>query len=384
MTPATRDRLSDNVEEGLALGVPEGKTVVFVGSDDIVADEAGTPQFHPDLMKAFEAARVDSSVIQPALDSFMNHNGGASAYVTPETSIMGMPTASEEGMPYTTDAPPYEINSGALQPDRIPGTPDDHFLKDGDHELDHFRNGNEIPQANIQAMQDFVAGIDPKTLDELKRDETGAAVQSFLENAYRRGDIPTRSEEYESDAHANNRYAEHFAAGRATDPRLPDYDRWKRAEESMMDGQYGSTYTVNGLSPLAGEKPLTPHEIPVAENQIMSAAQRVQERIDGSILDTLDDQGEFDPDKQRLKAQTMYQETRRALAVGELDDLPYGKKVAERFVEGAERYAPEYYGVAPEDIRNDLPQMPQQAYGIPAAQPSFDARTSGAAAPALP
>lgn len=325
-------------------------------------------------MKAFEAARVDPSAVQPALDSLMDHNGGASAYVTPKTSIMGMPTASEEGMPYTTDASPYKINSGALQPDRIPGTPDDHFLKDGDHELDHFRNGNEVPQANIQAIEDFVDRIDPKTREELKRDETGAAVQAFIENAYGKGKIPIRSAEYESDAHSNKRYAEHLAAGRATDPRLPDYDRWKRTEESMMDGKYGSTYAVNGLAPLAGETPLTPHEIPVAETQIMSAAQRVQDRIDANILDTWDDQGAVDPDKQRLKAQTMYQETRRALAAGELDDLPYGKKVAERFVEGAERYAPEYYGVAPEDIRNDPPQMPQQDAQ---QQPLHGLRTSG-------
>lgn len=159
--------------------------------------------------------------------------------------------------------------------------------------------------------------------------------------------------EHRSDQAANNSYARDLAEGRATDPEVPYYGRDARATATML-GLGGDDYATGGIVPLAGEAPLTDAQLKIAEAQIQEAAMLPRQ----SILDRGGDIPDIETDPQ-LYSQAVYEETRYLLERGDFDDMPYGKQVAERFVDGAQRYGQEYYNVAPEDAINTPPAIPQ-------------------------
>jgi hypothetical protein len=209
-----------------------------------------------------------------------------------------------------------ETVPGRFKGENIPGTLQDHQIWTAHHETDHCEN----------------------------------AVETY--------------HEYISDAKANRQYAQDLKEGRAADPEVPYFIRDMRAASAIL-GTSGDEYLTNGLSPLAGETPLSERELHAAKTQIEEAQQRIYNVIyqDTGILQTT----LMEMDNSRMNARMVYNQSKVMLQYGAFDDIPYGKTTVERFVDGAERYGHEYFNVSREDKLYGTPTMPQEAYGIPDA-----------------
>lgn len=171
--------------------------------------------------------------------------------------------------------------------------------------------------------------------------------------------------EYNSDKHAATKYAEAYGNKLASDATVPYFIRTLRAESTVLDREGElDKYVLNGIVPLPGEgAPLSPADQNIAAEQIKDFREELYKNT-GIDKDKMGDPIQFSENRYAL-----YHETERMLRTGELDNRSYAKALAENFIDGVERYQPETYHVAAENVISDYPQLPLESYGLSSPAP---------------
>lgn len=358
VTKPTHDWLGPDVIEGIAQGLPEDKKVFLTTSQDFNPETWEPSQEYLDSSRAIGIQPNSAAEIN--LSNLFANIAGRTGAAVPKTS-----PSLELSEEQIQNAIP--IGEGMNDPDACIIT-----IPDNGNDPWTYADGSNVNLGNPLGFFEATLFLPPEKLDKDLSRGNVQDLQLFI--GHHEGDhcenLGNKFYEYESDTHANRQYARNLASGVALDAELPYTIRAHRAGAAMM-GVSGEAYLTNGLTPLAGEKPLNDAQLTEAKEQIIEAQDRVYDRIEyqtGMTRDQLAgdvDKGIFpDPDMAELRARHVYQETKMMLEAGELDDLPYAKQTAERFVDGAERYGHELYNVLPEDRIYDSPEMPAQAYGM--------------------
>ncbi|MBU0859279.1 MAG: hypothetical protein KJ667_05030 [Alphaproteobacteria bacterium] len=342
MTETTRAQMPQSVAEGMQSAAPPGQVVIVLGPDDY--DEAGSPT--RSLTDQFNAAGIDPTQgMGQVLSSILSMHAG-----------WGAVSASSERV----NSPPVLETIRAMHGDHIHEMPADTCMVVVPMEP------NPTYGIDLRTPQGFAEGLlmsEQGVFDGERIPGTAAEMQLFIAH-HEMAHCENSDEafpEYKSDAWANAQYARDLGAGRAVDAELPYFARAQRASATMM-GMDGETYRTNALSPLAGETPLSDEQLTVAEGQINQAVDRLYNRIEQNTGMTKEQFVE--PENSRLQAQLVYEESRTMIAQGALDDVPYGKVVAERFVDGAERYGHGLYNVDPTHQNIQPPELSAAARGM--------------------
>lgn len=338
VTIETEESLFPGVKAALAAGVPSNINALLVGREDF--DYAGHPSGN--LLDEFEELGINPNYGSGGqiLDIYATRAGSTGSSVSGlKRENLDVRDALNEGASYMDQWPeescvltvPMEntfFGSIHLKTDilaaiitrmegtdiveGLPGSPEEIQLLIGLHELDHCENTN------------------------------------------------SRFHEYESDAHANSEFAKQLGGDVAKDPEVPYFFRSQRAAAAVM-GVEGDEYTTNGLSPLAGEKKLSNFQLARAESEIRDARDIMFDRIEE---DTSWSKEELQTsDGSVFLGPLAYIEMKKMISDGTLDDKPYAKLNAERFIDGAERYDSDVYMT--DDVITKPPIMPAAAYGPP-------------------
>lgn len=330
-TDETYDLISKNTLDGLYVAHPQDRHTLIIGPEDFSEGQA-----NPSLSKYFNDIGLDrSSEFGQEIENFFSFSSGSGMALSGKLLSPLMDNFAENACMIT-----------------IP-------MSGGEIELE---NGSIF---DLRYAQSFAAAqivIDPLWFEKETLPGIGNDLQSWV--AHHESDhcdnLNSSHAEYESDSHANTRYAQDLQAGRVQDPELPYFIRTQRAAGQIV-GNEGERYVTTPLTPLAGEPSLSAIELSIAAAEINQSKDMIYNSIESKIgaeLSTFTE-GDLPVDRARM----IYEESRSMLERGEFDTMPFGKTTVERFVEGAERYGHGLYNVAPENMRFDAPQMPPAAYG---------------------
>jgi hypothetical protein len=357
-TEATKNALHPNTLDALRANAPEGEHVIVMGVDDIFNGKAT-----PDLLKQFNEAVTPKS--GEIIAQIMGQDVGKGVALSDKhftstfvsTLEYGVANGALEGIELERVEKALrndlEQNIRALIAENacfitIP-------MEGGNEPSAYGSNYNShLPQGNMEGL----LAAKPGRLDGERVPGTAQDLQIWV--AHHEAEHCLDSDEYAADTKANHNFALDVAAGRATDPEFAYYNRTMRAAGAITQTQ-ADDYVINGLTPLAGEQPLTSEQQEIAKIQVVEARTRIYDNIiqEHNILpSTLQD-----PDNARMNARLAYKHADTLNEQGMFDDIPYGKETVERFMDGAQRYAQDYYAVPQKDRINTAPDMTPQAQG---------------------
>lgn len=149
-----------------------------------------------------------------------------------------------------------------------------------------------------------------------------------------------QGEELGADAYANNLYRSALTQGIVSDPRVPEFFAHMRAMSTVADpyGSVAGNYTLNGsLNPDENQFHADLYENTKAQQRVNAFVEDLYTSATG--VNDYEEAREL----AKLQPELLYIQAKHNLMSGQYEDDPLVQNVAENFVLGAERLAPENY-----------------------------------------
>lgn len=165
-------------------------------------------------------------------------------------------------------------------------------------------------------------------------------------------------QEYGADLKAAEIYYKAYQEGLVTDAEVPYAVRAMRAIGTVMKEDDG--YALNGLFPMPGEADIVGNDIDGGMLDIKKSIEYLYANIGHDIDPTKKSVGDLSAigrEAAQGHPELLYKKAKEVLALGGFDNRPVGKQLMENFVDGAERYQFEFFGVALADRPTSRPDI---------------------------